>query len=761
MRRQKRFFIGLLLTAFVMFSCVIAFAQQEGQPAQPTDQILKMLLNEYKVTFFKHRITDIILKNKDIQLEMAKKLAATPENGIGTFEVIVIRDYISSIDALSNTDTSQFFGEKFPLLVKGLFGRMNSIYVQKLEDLTEKVSTLTTISLLNNDTQTLNELSAYFKKQTGIAGASFAALADSINRSVKFQINSNQNLSTSYVKEFIKGLDGFALTFKRTSLQSFDEKNILKMKNYTYQKIWKIISAAILQEVADIPSEVERIGKIDINKASEADLLKIPGMSKETAAKIMTFRSERGGIITSIHELDAIKGIGPKAIRKLKTALFAKDFTLPEKEWTVMCFINGDNNLELASLLGVNVMERVGSTANMNIVVQLDRIGLEHIGESGLEASTLLDGNWTTSRRYFVQKDNRPFELNSILLEKMGEADMGSSKNFVEFCKYTISHFPAKHYVVLISNHGSEFGVGGISFDDQSGNHMNTMQVGQALSEVRDAIKEQNGNDRIDLMVFDCCLLAKVEVLKEISEYVHGVYACENVQINWYAYDKFLKALTSKPELSGNKLAGIYLKTYVDYMRNWTRQTGNSDKMVLTSSAFDLTKFKNFDAAFTTFSAQLNAFSDSNPEAVDLVLKAMKPLNDVSVFDLIDFTKKIKAEAKDNKDMRNACDDLLKAYGSALKRVNYKEFNMSEFPESSFVVAEAHNYLEETGNGLSIGIFTKPTWLTIAAVQPSWNLDEAGVMNFLNRFKAGNYLDLKLSQETEWDEFLTKMINKN
>lgn len=756
------FMTVLAVLASLLFSFAAYAADAPAAPQQPQinmGQLLKGLLDEYKGAFFRHRITSIILKDKEIQAEIVKKLAATPEADFGTAEVAVVRDYLRTITTLKNVDPNSYLGEKMPLLVKGLYGRVNSSYQEKLDDLTEKITTLVVVSMLKNDTAALDEVAKHFKRQSGTAAAAYASLASQIASAMKFQMNSNANLSN--MKETAKTFEGFKAAFGKASLDDFDKKNGEKLKKMNHKRLWKMISASILVEVADLPSEIERIGKMDINKISQADLLKIPGVSEEAAKKIMDYKAEKG-VITSVQELDAIKGIGPKMIRKLKTGLYSGEFVVPEKEWTVLCFINGDNNLELASLMGINVMERVGSTANMNVVVQIDRIARgEFGGEEEAGADTAADGNWSTCRRYFVQKDGRPFELNSILLEKMGEVDMGSYKNFVEFVKYGVTHFPAKHYVVLISNHGSEFGIGGISFDDQSGNHMNTIQVGQALSEIRDLIKAQNGNDLLDLMVFDCCLLAKIEMVKEIADYAEALYACENVQINWYGYDDFLRYLDKRPESKGTDLARAYHKAYVDFMRNWARQKGVADKMVLTSTAFDLTKFKEFDQAFAKFAQAINAYADAKPEIVNQVLAATLPISEVSVFDLIDFVKKVQAAAKEDKNLQNACKEVLEAYGKPTNKVNLKEFSVATYPEGGFILQEAHNYLEETGNGLSIGIFTRPTWLTIGKMKPEWGLNETNVMNFLNKFKDGNYNDLKLSQESEWDDFMIKMINKN
>ena len=43
-------------------------------------------------------------------------------------------------------------------------------------------------------------------------------------------------------------------------------------------------------------------------------------------------------------------------------------------EWTVMVYLDADNNLESAGIDDINEMEIVGSTSEVNIVVQVDRI---------------------------------------------------------------------------------------------------------------------------------------------------------------------------------------------------------------------------------------------------------------------------------------------------------------------------------------------------------------------------------------------------
>lgn len=58
-------------------------------------------------------------------------------------------------------------------------------------------------------------------------------------------------------------------------------------------------------------------GKININTASEEELVKIPGVGIKTAQKIIEFRKKKGRI-SSLEELLEIEGIGEKKLEKMK-----------------------------------------------------------------------------------------------------------------------------------------------------------------------------------------------------------------------------------------------------------------------------------------------------------------------------------------------------------------------------------------------------------------------------------------------------------
>ncbi len=61
-------------------------------------------------------------------------------------------------------------------------------------------------------------------------------------------------------------------------------------------------------------------GPISLGSADQADLEEIEGIGPVTAADIIAFRDERGGV-SSIEELDEIPGIGPATIESLSDRL--------------------------------------------------------------------------------------------------------------------------------------------------------------------------------------------------------------------------------------------------------------------------------------------------------------------------------------------------------------------------------------------------------------------------------------------------------
>ena len=64
-------------------------------------------------------------------------------------------------------------------------------------------------------------------------------------------------------------------------------------------------------------SSADKVKRIDINTADVRTLTYLPGIGRETALRIVEYRSEKGRF-PSIEELINVHGIGPKKLEKIK-----------------------------------------------------------------------------------------------------------------------------------------------------------------------------------------------------------------------------------------------------------------------------------------------------------------------------------------------------------------------------------------------------------------------------------------------------------
>ncbi len=113
-------------------------------------------------------------------------------------------------------------------------------------------------------------------------------------------------------------------------------------------------------------------------------------------------------------------------------------------QWTILVHVAADNNLEGMGLADVNEMELSGSTPDVNVIVQIDR-------SADYEKA---DGDWTTTRRYYIQQDKDMNVINSTLLEDMGELDSGAPETIVDFATWGITNYPAQKYMFVMWDHG-------------------------------------------------------------------------------------------------------------------------------------------------------------------------------------------------------------------------------------------------------------------------------------------------------------------
>lgn len=247
-------------------------------------------------------------------------------------------------------------------------------------------------------------------------------------------------------------------------------------------------------------------------------------------------------------------------------------------EWTFLVYLDADNNLEGPGIEDLNEMEIAGSTDNVNIIAQFDRA-------EGYDTS---NGDWKTTKRFYVTEDSQNSEIVSEELEDIGEANMGDPQTLVDFVTWGIDNYPAKRYAVILWNHGGAFW--GIAWDDdtnESDEHdwLSMVDLKEALFQIEDHLGRN-----LDLVGFDACLMANVGVLHQLRHNVDVAVGSGYVEPGeGWPYERILPKLVASPYMTASDLGRVISDEYVDSYSD--RNSDPDDTTAITMAAFDMNQF--------------------------------------------------------------------------------------------------------------------------------------------------------------------------
>ncbi|MBN2305018.1 MAG: hypothetical protein JXQ72_11095, partial [Anaerolineae bacterium] len=259
-------------------------------------------------------------------------------------------------------------------------------------------------------------------------------------------------------------------------------------------------------------------------------------------------------------------------------------------QWTVMVYVAADNNLEAAGLFDLDEMELVGSTEDVNIVVQIDR-SADYVD---------WDGDWTEGRRYYVQQHADLQEIVSPVVQNLGEINSGSPEAVADFAIWGITNYPAEKYMLVLWDHGG----GWISHasDDDTGDDLTLPELTGAIARVL----ADTGIGKFELMGFDMCLMGQLEVFQMLAPYAHYGIASEEIEPGAGWFYVFLDELVKNPAINGGEL-GQHVVDYFAYFFEevWEREEMYSLTVVDLSQA----------PAMTAALEQLTTVIRANPDA--------------------------------------------------------------------------------------------------------------------------------------------------
>ncbi len=276
----------------------------------------------------------------------------------------------------------------------------------------------------------------------------------------------------------------------------------------------------------------------------------------------------------------------------------------PTKEYTVLIYMASANDLDYFAGLNIAQMQKVGSNQNVNIVVQHVRPGKQKAYRCLVGKGELQDVQ--------VMSDN----LNS-----------GSAQTLIDFCEWGIKNYPAQKYALVFWNHGTgaceprirktinpsdlfvfnpannlleldrnvgfvelmnmlgekneffeQHGNKGICIDERFRTYITNKQLSKALKLITD--KFLHGK-KFDLIAFDACLMAMVEVAHSIKNYAHVMVGSQELELGtgWH-YGRVLSIFRNEgitPRQFANHIVNAFHYTYARVTQDYTHSAIDLD----------------------------------------------------------------------------------------------------------------------------------------------------------------------------------------
>lgn len=309
--------------------------------------------------------------------------------------------------------------------------------------------------------------------------------------------------------------------------------------------------------------------------------------------------------------------------------------TPSQKAWTLMYYLDGDNDLSQSYVKIFNQLE-MANNPDANVVVLLD---------------TKTKGD---SAYYLVQHDTDPnhFAVYQEGINKWSKAElnMGDDQTLIDFATWARQNYPAQNYALILDDHGSGLRGAMIDDTDKSG-YMPIQTIAWALDQIT-----EGGANKIDVLVLNACLMGMIEDAYQWRNYIDYYVASENIQDTYYwGYtDQVLWATSAKtPEQ--------YAK---DFAFGYTSDPGVSGQFYYTMSAADISKLNGLISAVSQLTNAINAVMNSensvkfgNIEAQVQRFDNKPPLNKIDLndtyVDLYDFARLVN-EQYSNQQVKDA-----------------------------------------------------------------------------------------------------------
>jgi len=296
-----------------------------------------------------------------------------------------------------------------------------------------------------------------------------------------------------------------------------------------------------------------------------------------------------------------------------------------------------------------------------------------------------------------------------VLLENLGEINMGNSSTLEYFVSYCKENFPAERYFLEIASHGTAWYASGL---DDTNNH-----DWLTLEEIQKALTKTGG---VDIMAFiSSCAMASTESVYELRN-LTDVYigSEEGTAFDFRVYNPIYKLLKYESDLSNIEIGN----RIIEIIRDTEKNTKLYPIPRNTMSAIRTDKITNLVDAIGNFTIEISKDLEGHFENIKAVHKKTQLFFDDDLLDIYDFARNYNQIDGLNENLSTFLYDIMQAVNDT-------------------VINEYHNELFPGSHGLTLYF---PYW---GGYQ--WFVPE----NHYSKF------GLDFANDTIWDEFLVDYDN--
>lgn len=202
------------------------------------------------------------------------------------------------------------------------------------------------------------------------------------------------------------------------------------------------------------------------------------------------------------------------------------------KAWTTLYYLDADYNGGYADPLQQLFIDEINSTANVNVVVIQDTLN---------EPAFI----------YYIDENH-----TKVVLEELGEVNMGDYQVLQEFLAYGKQQYPADRSLLWVYDHGGAWK--GACLDETDG------AIGMTLNNFQKALQATGG---VDVICFLACLMSSIEAVYELRNDVDVFVGSEDLAyMTWFddICGDTNTLLTESPSLSNDEIGSMIVQYFQD-----------------------------------------------------------------------------------------------------------------------------------------------------------------------------------------------------